>query len=95
MKNVMFGLLGVIMIASPVVAQTATVASAGAAVAPKRGMMLTDGKGVRLAPVSRVEDSGVQIIFEGNVVRIPVTTLSLVGGKLATSLSKNEILAMR
>jgi hypothetical protein len=57
--------------------------------------MLIAANGARLAPVYRVApDGGAQIILDGKMVTIPATTLSMTDGKLVTSLTKNEILAL-
>ena len=72
-------------------------ASEGAAtpVSPVKGSMLVAANGARLAPVYRVgTDGSAQIIIEGKMVTIPAATLSMAGGRLTTSLTKNEVLAL-
>ena len=72
-------------------------ASEGAAtgVSPVKGSMLVAANGARLAPVYRVgPDGAAQIIIEGRMVTIPAATLSVAGGRLTTSLTKNEVLAL-
>jgi hypothetical protein len=65
-------------------------------VAAIKGRMLTAANGSRLAPVYRIgNDGSPQIILEGKLVTIPVGTLSLSDGKLSTSLTKSQILALR
>jgi hypothetical protein len=62
---------------------------------PVKGSMLVAANGARLAPVYRVgADGSAQIIIEGKMVTIPATTLSMAGGRLTTSLTKNEVLAL-
>jgi hypothetical protein len=39
-------------------------------------------------------DGSAQIIIEGKLVTVPASTLSMSGGKLTTSLTKNEVLAL-
>jgi hypothetical protein len=57
--------------------------------------MVVAANGARLAPVYRVgPDGSAQIILEGKLVTIPATTLSMSGGKLTTSLTKSEVLAL-
>ena len=64
-------------------------------VSPVKGSMLIAANGARRAPVYRVApDGGAQIILDGKMVTIPATTLSMSDGKLTTSLTKNEILAL-
>ena len=72
-------------------------AAEGAAtpVSPVKGSMLVAANGARLAPVYRVgTDGSAQIIIEGKMVTIPAATLSMAGGRLTTSLTKNEVLAL-
>ena len=65
-----------------------------AAVAVK-GKMLVGANGARLGPVYRVgSDGSAQLIIDGKMVTIPASTLSTVDGKLTTSLSKSEVLAL-
>jgi hypothetical protein len=57
--------------------------------------MLVAANGARLAPVYRVApDGGAQIILDGKMVTVPATTLSMTDGRLVTSLTKSEILAL-
>jgi hypothetical protein len=68
---------------------------AAAPVSVVKGSMLVSANGARLAPVYRVgADGSAQIILEGKMITIPATTLSLAGGRLMTSLSKIEVLAL-
>lgn len=73
---------------------TATPASAGAPVAVK-GKMLVSSNGSRLGVIYRVgPDGSAQIIIDGKLVTVPASTLSAADGKVVTSLSKSEILAL-
>jgi hypothetical protein len=75
-------------------AQNSSSAAATAAVAEK-GKMLVSSNGSRLGIVSRVgPDGAAEIIIDGKLVSVPATTLSNVDGKLTTSMSKSEILAL-
>jgi len=65
------------------------------AVSAVKGSMLVAANGARLAPVFRVgADGAAQIIIEGKMVTVPATTLSMASGRLTTSLTKNEVLAL-
>ena len=60
------------------------------------GTMLYGANGYRIAPIYRVTREGnPQIIFNGRLVTVPASSLSDVGGKVTTSLSKKEIAAAR
>jgi hypothetical protein len=76
-------------------ASVAVPALAQQAVAEK-GKMLVASNGARLGAVYRVgADGSAQLIIDGKMVTVPANTLSLVDGKLTTSLSKNEVLALK
>ena len=78
-------------------AATAQNASSGAATGAvaEKGKMLVTSSGTRLGNVYRVgPDGSAQIIIDGKMVSVPASTLSNVGGKLTTSLSKSEVLAL-
>jgi hypothetical protein len=76
------------------VAQNSSSAGAAAAVAEK-GKMLVSSNGSRLGTINKVApDGAAEIIIDGKLVSVPAATLSNVGGKLTTSLSKSEILAL-
>jgi hypothetical protein len=69
--------------------------AAPAAVAEK-GKMLTSANGARLGAVYRVgPDGAAQIIIDGKLVTVPANTISVANGKLVTSLTKSEVLALR
>lgn len=56
------------------------------------GKMLYSAAGYRIAPIYRVTaDGSPQVILNGRLVTVPASTLSDVGGKVTTSLSKKEI----
>ena len=60
------------------------------------GKMLLAANGARLGAVYRVtEDGSAQLIVDGKMVTIPAATLSVVDGKLTTSLSKSDIRKLR
>ncbi|KMS59633.1 hypothetical protein V474_10575 [Novosphingobium barchaimii LL02] len=56
------------------------------------GKMLYAADGVRIAPVYRITAEGnPQVILNGRLVTVPASSLSDVGGKVTSSLSKKEI----
>ena len=58
--------------------------------------MLFSVDGSRLGPVYRVTgDGSAQVIIDGRMVTIPVSTLATKDGKLATSLKKTEVIALK
>ncbi len=63
-------------------------------VVPTKGKMLLASDGARLAPVYRASDSGPQIILDGRMVTVPANTIALVDGKLTTTLSKPQVIAL-
>jgi hypothetical protein len=68
--------------------------AASAPVAAK-GKMLVAANGARLGAVYRVgADGSAQIIIDGKMVAVPANTLSSVDGKLTTSLTKSQVLAL-
>ena len=88
-----------VVLLSAVVALSGAAYSVSAAeeapVSPVKGSMLIAANGARLAPVYRVgADGSAQIILEGKMVTIPASKLSMAGGRLTTSLTKNEVLAL-
>ena len=89
MKTSVFAALAAVLLTSAAIAQ----APATAHVASK-GQMLVTANGSRLAPVYRVgSDGSAEIIIDGKMVTVPATTLSIIDGKLTTSLTKSEVLA--
>lgn len=61
----------------------------------EKGKMLVAADGARLGAVYRVSDDGsAQVIIDGKMVSIPASTLSTADGKLTTSLTKHEVLAI-
>jgi hypothetical protein len=91
-KNAWFpGLVCVLMLNA---AGLAAAKDEAASVAAK-GKMLVAADGARLGPVYRVgPDGAVQMIIAGKMITVPASTLSSVDGRLVTSLSKHEVLAL-
>ncbi len=91
-------LLSLALIASTAVVAVPSVAVAqeAAAVQATRGAMLYTADGKRVANVYRVTQSGdAQVIYRGKMVTVAATTLSDNSGKLTTSLSADELRALR
>lgn len=59
-----------------------------------KGKMLLAADGARLAPIYRVGGDGPQIILDGRMVTVPGNTVALVDGKLTTTLSKAQVIAL-
>jgi hypothetical protein len=74
----------------------APAAPAATAAVAEKGKMLTSANGARLGAVYRVgPDGAAQIIIDGKLVTVPANTISVANGKLVTSLTKSEVLALR
>jgi hypothetical protein len=68
---------------------------AAAASVAEKGKMLVAANGARLGAVYRVgPDGSAQVIIDGRMVTVPANTLSSVEGKLTTSLTKSQVLAL-
>jgi hypothetical protein len=68
---------------------------AGTPAAAEKGKLLVTANGARLGTIYRVgPDGAAEIIIDGKLVSVPASSLSSVDGKLTTSLSKSEILAL-
>lgn len=77
----------------PVQAAADTVAPAVKATA---GKMLYSTDGRRVASIYRVNNEGApQVIIDGKLITVPATTLSEMGGKITTSLTKADLLRVR
>ena len=94
MKKTLSLLLATLAVSAVTAVQVAA-ATPGAPVAAT-GKMLIDANGGRLATVDRVDaDGSAEIILDGRVVTVPAATLSVVDGKLKTSLKKPQVLALQ
>jgi hypothetical protein len=79
----------------PAAAQAPADSAPAAAPLAKKGEMLVASNGARLGAVYRVgPDGAAQIILDGKMISVPASTLSATNGKLQTSLSKSEVLAL-
>lgn len=63
-------------------------------VIPAKGKMLIAADGARLAPVYRAGNDGAQIILDGRMVTIPGNTIAMVDGKVETTLTKAQVIAL-
>lgn len=92
MKKSIVAALTLAFVAAPAFAQDA--AATPAAVVATKGKMLVAADGARLAPVYRVASQGPQIILDGRMVTVPASTIAMTGGKLTTSLTKVQVIAL-
>ncbi len=77
------------------VAATAVAQDSSSAALAAKGQMLVAANGSRLGSVYKVvSDGSVQLIIDGKMITVPAATLSSSDGKLATSLTKSEVLAL-
>jgi hypothetical protein len=68
---------------------------AAAPVVAHQGDMLRDANNIRLSAIDTVNrDGSVGIIYNGRVVTVPGSSLSLANGKLVTSLTKAQVNSM-
>ncbi|HEY9545582.1 MAG TPA: hypothetical protein VIR56_06230 [Solimonas sp.] len=85
------------LLAAVVLAVASVSANAADTAAPVKattGKMLYAANGGRIASVYRVNaDGSVQLILDGRMRTVPGNTLSMVDGKLTTSLSKPEVIS--
>ena len=77
----------------PALAQDAAAPAAALERAPREGDVLRDTKARIIGKVYKVQPSGgVLVIVNSQTVRVPADTLSIVDGKLVTTLTKAEAL---
>lgn len=80
--------VAVAAVSTPVLADTAP--AAGVSVSP--GKQIYDATGRRIGAAYRVtSDGNPQVIVDGKLITIPASTLSEVGGKIQSSLSKSDL----
>jgi hypothetical protein len=95
-KSCFVGVLSLLVTLAATAQVMPSAKSGSAAVVAAKGKTLVASNGAPLGAVYRVgPDGSAQIIIKGKLVTIPVTTLSNVEGKLTTSLTKGEVLALR
>jgi hypothetical protein len=91
-NRILAAALTIAFVATPVLAADAP---AGApAVTAIRGKMLMASDGARLAPIYRVSNDGAQIILDGRMVTVPTNTIAADNGKVSTSLTKAQVIAL-
>ena len=57
------------------------------------GKLLYDADGKKLAPIYKLDPNGVpQILLDGKVITVPMSTLTEVDGKFTTKLTKRELM---
>lgn len=83
-------------VTAPAVAYAQDSEEAAATVEVKRGDMLYSADGKRIGNVYRVTAEGdAQLIYRSRMITIAASTLSEVDGKLTTSLTRDEVKALR
>jgi len=95
MSNAWIAAVACVLVTATAAAQEAGSTHVATATVAEKGKMLLASNGARLGTVYRVgPDGSAQMIIDGKVVTIPASTLSSADGKLTTSLSKSEVLAL-
>lgn len=95
MKKPWIAILACVLATASAAAQDLSAGTEGAATVAEKGKMLVASNGSRLGLVYKVgSDGSAQMIIDGRLVAVPASTLSSVDGKLTTSLSKSEVLAL-
>lgn len=70
--------------------------AAQADTAAVKGKMLYGAGGSRLGTIMRVtQDGSAQIIIDGKLVTVPGTSITAADGKIATNLTKNDVISTR
>jgi hypothetical protein len=94
-KKPWVAILACVLATASAAAQDLSAGNEGATTVAEKGKTLVTSNGARLGQVYRVgSDGSVQMIIDGRMVAVPASTLSSVDGKLTTSLSKSEVLAL-
>jgi hypothetical protein len=87
--------LGFVICAFVLPAAAQAQSDAAPASAVEKGKMLVAANGSRLGIVYRVTPEGAaQLIIDGRMVAVPANTISAADGKLTTSLTKSQVLAL-
>jgi hypothetical protein len=87
--------LVIVMCAFVLPAAAQGISEAASAPVAEKGKMLVAANGARLGAIYRViADGSAQLIIDGRMVTVPASTLSSVEGKLTTSLTKSQVLAL-
>lgn len=96
MKKIVLAALAAVAVAPAAYAaetsQNVQAATEGAGVEVTAGKMLYSTAGHRVASIYRVTKEGnPQVILDGRLVTVPVSTLAQADGKLTTTLTKREL----
>lgn len=90
-----FGLIVALSVALPATA----LASAALAAEPSAlakvlvGKLLYDAEGKKLAPIYKLDPNGVpQILLDGKMISVPMSSLTEVDGKFTTKLTKRDLM---
>jgi hypothetical protein len=95
MSNTWIAAIACVLVTATAAAQQAPSTQVASATVADKGKMVLASNGARLGAVYRVgPDGSAQMIIDGKMVTIPASTLSSADGKLTTSLSKSEVLAL-
>jgi hypothetical protein len=87
--------LGLVMCAFVLPAAAQAPAESASASAAQKGKMLVTANGSRLGVIYRVgPDGSAHVIIDGRMVAVPANTISAADGKLTTSLTKSQVLAL-
>jgi len=92
MRNALLTLGFLALSITPALAEDTATTTQVSTVTVARGQVVVAANGARIGAVSRLADDGSpQIIFRGRLVTVPLSTISLTGGKLTTSLTTQEL----
>ena len=93
MDSVKFFVIGLGLLAAPVLAQssTAPTVSAPTTASIKKGVMLFSADGRRIGRVDNVRGDSVGIIYEGHFITIPVSTLTAADRGFTTTLTHADV----
>ena len=95
MKNIWIVTVACILATAAATAQDMSSEEAGSSPLATTGKVIMSSTGGRLGSVYRVNSDGsAKMIIDGKMVTVPVSTLSNVDGRLTTSLSKSEVIAL-
>jgi len=96
MKNILVITVACVLATAAAAAQDMSSGASGMSPLATTGKVLMSSNGGRLGSVYRVDaDGSAKMIIDGKMVTVPASTLSNVDGRLTTSLSKSEVIALR
>ena len=95
MRNIWIVAVACVLASAAAAAQDMSSQDSGSSPLASTGKVLMSSTGGRLGSVYRVNSDGsAKMIIDGKMVTVPVSTLSNVDGRLTTSLSKSEVIAL-